>query len=62
MAITNLFQAVSIAEGFCGGENASEEEQVEAWQYLIDTGAVWRLQGWFVRAAHNLIEKGVCHA
>jgi hypothetical protein len=55
------FTAVSIAEGFCGGENASREQQVEAWQHLIDTGLAYSLQGWFGRAAENLISQGVCH-
>lgn len=32
------YMACAIAEGFCEGEGASEEEQIEAWQYLIDTG------------------------
>ena len=54
------FTAVSIAEGFCGGEDASDEQRVEAWQYLIDTGLAWRLQGWFGRTAQNLINAGVC--
>jgi len=55
------FDAVSIAEGFCGGENATEEEKVEAWQHLIDTGAAYTLQGWFGREAERLIEAGICH-
>jgi hypothetical protein len=54
------FTAVSIAEGFCGGENASREQQVEAWQHLIDTGLAYTLPGWFGRAAENLISQGVC--
>ena len=54
------FTAVSIAEGFCGGENATREEQLEAWQYLIDTGLAYRLQGWFGRTAEALIDAGEC--
>jgi hypothetical protein len=54
------FTAVSIAEGFCGGENASREQQLEAWQHLIDTGLAYRLQGWFGRAAEDLISQGLC--
>lgn len=56
------FTAVSIAEGFCGGENATEEEQIEAWQHLIDTGLCWKLQGWFGRTANDMIQQGICHA
>ena len=54
------YLATAIAEGFCEGEEASEEEQIEAWQYLIDTGMAWTLQGWFGRTAHSLIERGIC--
>ncbi len=54
------YEAVSIAEGFCEGENASEAEKIEAWQHLIDTGLCWTLQGRFGRIAKNLIDGGVC--
>lgn len=54
------YTAVSIAEGFCDG-TPTREQQVEAWQHLIDTGIAWTLQGWFGRAATELIEQGVCH-
>lgn len=55
------YTAVSIAEGFCGGENATKDEQIEAWQHLIDTGLAWTLQGWFGRNAAALIKQGICH-
>ena len=55
------YTAISRAEGFYGGENATEEEQIEAWQYLIDTGMCWSLQGFFGRTATALIEQGICH-
>ena len=55
-----LYLAVAIAEGFYEGENAIEEQQIEAWQYLIDTGYCWILQGQFGRIAASLIESGVC--
>jgi hypothetical protein len=35
------FNATGIAEGFI--EADSEEQVLEAWQYLIDTGLCWRL-------------------
>jgi len=54
------YTACSIAEGFCGGENAAEKEQIEAWQYLIDTGLCWSLQGWYGRTATRLIEAEIC--
>ena len=54
------YMAVAIAEGFCEGNGASEAEQIEAWQHLIDTGLCWTLQGWFGRTASRLIENGIC--
>ena len=39
---------------------ADYEEETAAWQYLIDTGLVWELQGWYGRRAKVLIESGVC--
>lgn len=56
------YEAVSIAEGFCEGENATREQQIEAWQHLIDTGLAWTLQGWFGRNAQSLIEQDICTA
>jgi hypothetical protein len=52
------YTAVGIAEGFV--ESESKEQQIEAWQHLIDTGLAWTLQGWFGRTAKYLIEQGVC--
>lgn len=54
----NTFDATGIAEGWIDAE--SEEQVIEAWQTLIDTGMAWRLQGWFGRTAMDLIEQGVC--
>lgn len=56
--LTN-YEAVSIAEGFCDFE-PTREQQISAWQHLIDTGLCWTLQGWFGRTATALIESGVC--
>lgn len=53
------YEAVEIAEGFGGGERASWDEQVKAWQHLVDTGLAWRLQGWYGRNAANLIAQGI---
>lgn len=54
------YLATGIAEGFEEAEN--EDERTAAWQYLIDTGICWKLQGWFGRIASELIEEGVCTA
>lgn len=50
------FRACMIAEGV---QEADEDERVEAWQYLLDTGLCWQLQGWYGRTAQRLIEIGV---
>ncbi len=52
------YKAVALAEGF--EEASSDEQLLEAWQHLIDTGLAWRLQGWFGRQAKSLIEAGYC--
>ena len=51
------YTAVGLAEGFIEAE--SEEQLTEAWQYLVDSGLAWSLQGSFGRTANNLIERGV---
>jgi hypothetical protein len=53
----NSYTAIGRAEGFI---DATEDQQIEAWQYLIDTGLAWTLQGWFGRTAAHLIENEVC--
>lgn len=54
------YLACAYAEGFCEGENATAEEQIAAFQYLIDTGRVWQLQGWYGPTAQSLINTGLC--
>jgi hypothetical protein len=49
--------AVKICEQLVTAEN---EEECEAWQYLIDTGLAWQLNGWFGRTAKRLIDEGYC--
>jgi len=51
------YDACSIVEGFCGYE-PTEQEQLQAWAHLIETGAAWSLQGWYGRNAMALIEAG----
>lgn len=54
------YTATGIAEGFI--EADSEEQVIEAWQTMIDTGLAWQFQGWFGRQAMSLIDAGLCTA
>ena len=54
----NTFDAIMIAEGVVQAE--SQEQYIQAWQVLIDTGTAYQLQGWFGRTANALIESGHC--
>lgn len=53
------YRATMIAEGVEEAED--EDEVIEAWQHLIDTGLAWQLQGSFGRTARHLISEGICH-
>ena len=53
----SAYEATMIAEGV---QDATQDEQIDAWQYLINTGLAWQLQGSFGRMAADLIEQGVC--
>ena len=52
-----IIDAVGIAEGWIEAEN--EQEVIDAWQQLHDTGLAYNLQGWFGRTARDLIEQGI---
>lgn len=56
--VTEVHEAVGIAEGYIPAETV--EEELKAWQHLIDTGICWQLQGWFGRQAQFLIENKLC--
>jgi hypothetical protein len=56
----DTYTAVGIAEGFI--EATTEDQEIQAWQYLVDTGLAWQLQGWFGRTANRLIEQGLISA
>ena len=51
------YKATMIVEGVI--ETDTEEEVIEAWQHLVDTGLAWQLQGSFGRTAKYLIDEGV---
>jgi|TARA_R110000868_G_scaffold224448_2_gene476425 hypothetical protein len=51
------YTAVGLAEGFIEAE--SEEQVIEAWQYLHDTRLAYQLQGFFGRTAQHLLAEGI---
>ena len=52
-----LAEAVMIAEGEVEVE---DEKLIATWQYLIDTGHAWTLQGFYGRAASSMVQNGLC--
>lgn len=51
------YMATGITEGF--EESTCFEQEIAAWQCLVLSGVVWRLQGWFGRTAKTLLDRGV---
>jgi hypothetical protein len=56
----DTFKAVMIVEGV--EETETEDQILEAWQHLIDTGLVWQMQGTYGRTAAQLIDRGLVTA
>lgn len=52
----DMFTAVAIAEGMV---EADDDETLDAYQYLVETGIIWKLQGSFGRVAQHLIDAGL---
>jgi hypothetical protein len=52
------YDSVGAIMDYEGGE-FSAEKTVELFQYLVDTGLAWSLQGSYGRAAAALIERGL---
>ena len=42
-----------------GIEDASIENQLQAWQKAVDTGLAWELEEWHARTAMLLIDQGL---
>lgn len=59
-AALTTYDCCAIIEGF-DGEDHTEDEVIDAFQHLIDTGVVWTLQGFYGRNAARLIDLGLCH-
>lgn len=55
------FDSVGFIMDFEGGE-LDDEQVIEGFQHLIDSGLVWQLQGFYGRTASALIDAGHCHA
>ena len=53
----DTYRATGLAEGWIHTED--ENEIIEAWQHLHNTGVAYKLQGWFGRTAAGLIKKGI---
>ena len=56
----DTFHATMVCEGV--EPETYEDEIIDCWQHLIDTGLAWQLQGAFGRQAMALIEAGICTA
>jgi len=55
----DMLTACLICEG--SQEVDDESEITDAWQFLIDTGLAWQLQGFYGRTATQLINDGICN-
>ena len=52
-------KAIDTIDGFVAG---SAQDIIHAYQFLIDNGQVWSLQGRYGRQARHLIDIGLCTA
>jgi hypothetical protein len=56
MTTQELNRALDLVEAV---ESSSIDDQISAWQELVNTGLVWQLQGWYGRTAEQLIAEGI---
>ena len=61
--VSDAYTACGIIEEFVDIPTGVDtyDANVQAWQYLIDSGHAWTLQGWYGRNAQALIQEGICH-
>ena len=57
LIMMDSYQAIGLAEGFIEAE--SEDQVIEAWQYLHDTRIGYGLQGFFGRTLNQLLDEGI---
>lgn len=55
----NITDATMIVTGI---DQVDNDTMIEAWQKLIDTAIIWKLEGYYGRTAARLIEEGLCTA
>lgn len=59
-----VLSAIKIAKAHIkqlgAGPMEAHDRYVAAFQFLIDEGVAWSLQGWLVREAADLIDAGFC--
>lgn len=55
---TEPFDTVGFVMAFEAGE-LGDEEIIKGFQHLLDSGLVWKLQGFYGRTAQNLLNQGL---
>jgi hypothetical protein len=58
MTTANTYDLTGAIIAYETGQMEAEEELLELFQYLVDTGMAWSLQGHYGRTATVLIEGG----
>ena len=56
------FDALDFIMAYEGGEIETEEQMIEGFQGLVNSGVVWSLQGHYGRLAAELIHRGLVTA